>query len=246
MYTHTYITSMEACTVQCDQILVPSLQGLLFPFFHWTKFDIPFIGTILTGVFTAILAFFMTLGDLADAISIGTLLAFSLVCAGVMVLRYTRFDGAFHYLPVTLIVLYCLMCFVAAICFHYEAPLPITLIFAIVSVLLFVSMLFLKTVRVPTTFKCPLVPFVPCAGIAINMLMMAGLQYEAWIRLGVWMGIGFALYFFYGIYCSKMRLTDLTPNRVPDIQNEITNEAVSENISDEKSYQAKPGKFGFF
>ena len=150
----------------------------------------------------------MTLGDLADAISIGTLLAFSLVCAGVMVLRYTRKDGPTHYLPVTLIVLYSLICFVAGICFHYQAPLPITLVFVIGACLLFVSLLFMKTVNVPDTFKCPFVPFVPCAGIAFNMVMMAGLQYEAWIRLGVWLGVGMALYFFYGIYCSKMRLSD--------------------------------------
>ena len=173
----------------------------------------------------------MTLGDLADAISIGTLLAFSLVCAGVMVLRYTSFDGHVNFLPVTLISLYCISSFLAAICFHYEAPLPITLIFAIVSLLIFVSLCFLKTVRVPTTFKCPLVPLVPCAGIAFNMMMMAGLQYEAWIRLGVWMLVGFALYGFYGIYCSKMRLSDIRPptpkhnfdsSSVPAIQKEIT------------------------
>ena len=178
-------------------------------------FDIPFIGTILTGVFTAVLAFFMTLGDLADAISIGTLLAFSLVCAGVMVLRYTRSDGPMHLLPVTLIVSYSVICFVAGICFHYDAPLPVTLVFAIAAGLLFISMLFLKTVNVPKTFKCPFVPFVPSAGIAFNMIMMAGLQYEAWIRLGVWLAIGISLYFLYGIYSSKMRLSDNPLQRQP-------------------------------
>ena len=228
---HTlYVCTLYALyTCMLSKYCVVVLQGLLFPFFHWTTFDIPFIGTILTGVFTTILAFFMTLGDLADAISIGTLLAFSLVCAGVMVLRYTNFDGHVNFLPVTLISLYCINCFLGAICFHYEAPLPITLIFAIISLLIFVSLCFLKTVRVPTTFKCPLVPLVPCTGIAFNMMMMAGLQYEAWIRLGVWMLVGFALYFFYGIYSSKMRLSDIRPptarfdgSSVPAVQKEIT------------------------
>lgn len=195
---------------------------MLFPFFHWTKFDIPFLGTILTGVLTTVLAFFMTLNDLTDTISIGTLQAFSLVCAGVLVIRYTRKEGPAHYLPTIIIAIYILICFIAGICFHYEAPLPITLIFVIMAILLFVSMLFFKTVNVPKTFKCPLVPLIPCAGIAINMLMISGLPYEAWIRMAIWLAIGLSLYFMYGIYCSKMRLEDqITPKKPLEKEDEL-------------------------
>ena len=147
----------------------------------------------------------MTLDDLADAISIGTLLAFSLVCAGVMVLRYTR--GPTHYLPTILITTFSVFSLVSALTFHYSFPLPVTLALAVIGIMIFIAMLFLKATNIPSTFKCPLVPFVPCMGIAINMYMMAGLSYTAWIRLFVWMVIGVAIYFLYGIYCSKLRTT---------------------------------------
>ena len=175
--------------------------------FHWTskRLDTPVIGTILTGVFTAILAFFMTLSDLTDAISIGTLLAFSLVCAGVMVLRYTQ--GPTHYIPTILIAAFSLFCLFSALSFTYQLPLPLTIILAVVAFITFILMLFLKTVNLPTTFRCPLVPLIPCLGIAVNMYMMAGLSYTAWIRLFVWMAIGLMIYFLYGIYCSKLRVT---------------------------------------
>ena len=182
------------------------MQGLLFPFFHWTskRLDTPVVGTILTGVLTATLAFFMTLADLTDAISIGTLLAFSLVCAGVIVLRYTR-QNSNHYLPTLLVFLFTKLCLLSAVAFHYAFPLPVMIAAGVVAFLIFVFMLFLKPVNVPTTFRCPLVPFVPCMGIAINMYMMAGLSYAAWIRLAVWMVVGVSIYFLYGIYCSKLR-----------------------------------------
>jgi len=65
-------------------------DGLLFPFFADVnkRTGVPIFGTILTGIVTALIAFFTPEDTLADAISIGTLSAFSVVDAGVIVLRY--------------------------------------------------------------------------------------------------------------------------------------------------------------
>jgi len=52
----------------------------------------PHIGTIVTGVVSCIAAGLLPLGLLGDIISMGTLLAFGIVCAGVLVLRRTRPD----------------------------------------------------------------------------------------------------------------------------------------------------------
>src|SRR5947199_308001 len=47
-------------------------------------------------------------------------------------------------------------------------------------------------------FRAPLVPVVPVAGILICLLLMFSLPAENWLRLGVWLLIGFVIYFGYG------------------------------------------------
>ena len=51
------------------------------------KFRTPWITTIVFGVFAAVFPAFLPIGRLADLVNIGTLLAFTIVCAGVWVLR---------------------------------------------------------------------------------------------------------------------------------------------------------------
>ena len=57
------------------------------------RFKTPHVATVVTGVFAALIAAVFPLDVLADLISIGILLAFAVVCAGVLVLRKTRPDA---------------------------------------------------------------------------------------------------------------------------------------------------------
>jgi len=51
------------------------------------RFRTPWITTIVFGIFAALFPAFLPIGRLADLVNIGTLLAFTIVCAGVWVLR---------------------------------------------------------------------------------------------------------------------------------------------------------------
>ena len=53
-------------------------------------------------------------------------------------------------------------------------------------------------------FRAPLYPFVPLAGIGICGLLMFSLPSENWLRLIVWLGLGFIIYFVYGRHHSHM------------------------------------------
>jgi APA family basic amino acid/polyamine antiporter len=66
-------------------------DGFLPPAFSAVhkRFRTPHIGTIITSVFAVLLAAIFPLDILADLVSIGTLLAFVVVCAGIMMLRVT-------------------------------------------------------------------------------------------------------------------------------------------------------------
>ena len=69
-------------------------DGLLPPYMSrcHPRYKTPHVSTVITGVFAAVIAGIFPLDLLADLISIGILLAFAVVCIGVLVLRYTRPD----------------------------------------------------------------------------------------------------------------------------------------------------------
>ena len=114
------------------------------------KFRTPWKSTAIVGVLVAFTGSLLPIGVLGEMVSIGTLMAFVIVCAGVWVMRRSRPD-------------------------------------------------------VPRPFKTPWVPFVPIMGIVISLAMMLGLNPATWVRLLVWLAIGMALYFTYGIKHSKVQ-----------------------------------------
>ncbi|WP_026904349.1 amino acid permease [Pedobacter glucosidilyticus] len=67
--------------------LLPKFFGKVHP-----KFQTPYITTILTGFFAMLMAGFAPINLLGELVSIGTLLAFVIVCGGILVLRYTNPD----------------------------------------------------------------------------------------------------------------------------------------------------------
>lgn len=68
--------------------LLPPLFGKVHP-----RFKTPYVSTIITGVLAAIIGGLFPVQILGELVSIGTLLAFAVVCIGVLVLRYTRKDA---------------------------------------------------------------------------------------------------------------------------------------------------------
>ncbi|MFL6210981.1 MAG: amino acid permease [Pyrinomonadaceae bacterium] len=142
------ITSVVLVTMlsQARILLAMARDGLLPPGFFGAvhaRFRTPHKSTILTGIFAALLSSLLPLRVLSDLINIGTLLAFVMVCAAVLIMRRTNPDA--------------------------ERP-----------------------------FRAPFVPLVPILGILTCLLLMFSLPAENWLRLGVWLLIGFLIYFSYG------------------------------------------------
>jgi APA family basic amino acid/polyamine antiporter len=67
--------------------LLPKVFGRVHP-----RFKTPHVSTAITGVLAAAFAGLLPIGILGELVSIGTLVAFIVVCIGVIVLRYTRPD----------------------------------------------------------------------------------------------------------------------------------------------------------
>jgi APA family basic amino acid/polyamine antiporter len=65
--------------------LLPAFFGKIHP-----RYKTPYLSTIITGVVAMFVAGVFPIGLLGELVSIGTLLAFTIVCLGVLVLRYKR------------------------------------------------------------------------------------------------------------------------------------------------------------
>jgi APA family basic amino acid/polyamine antiporter len=57
----------------------------------------------------------------------------------------------------------------------------------------------------PRPFKVPFSPLVPILSALASLYLMYGLPFDTWLRLIVWMLIGFGVYFAYGAKHSKLR-----------------------------------------
>ncbi|GAM25505.1 hypothetical protein SAMD00019534_086800 [Acytostelium subglobosum LB1] len=191
-----------------------SRDGLLpkiFSYIH-PRFKTPFFSTWLTGICASIIALFFDIKVLADMVSIGTLLSFTLVCACVLAKRYPvlkdRKDSnarwIVKYLPAVLqrpIYLCIVIAIFAAICsagyIHYM-HWSVSLVFGVLGLIPSITIFFLVPCDIPVGFKCPLVPLVPILGIWVNVYLMMSLSWQTWIRLVVWLFIGLLIYIFYG------------------------------------------------
>ena len=92
--------------------------------------------------------------------------------------------------PSICLVLFLVLSFSAALAFQKEVWWAAGLLGGLTLCDFVALLLFKRPAKgVPKTFACPLVPWVPCAGILINMFMLAGLQQESWIRLCGFQGV---------------------------------------------------------
>ncbi len=96
--------------------LLPPVFGAVHP-----KFQTPWIAQIITGAAAMLIAGLFPIGLLGELVSIGTLLAFAIVCAGIFVLRFT--DPQIHR-PFRVPVFWLTAPLGVGSCFYLMANLP--------------------------------------------------------------------------------------------------------------------------
>jgi len=127
------------------------------------RFGTPARPTVILGVFTALVAGLLPIGEVAELVNIGTLSAFIIICTAVLVLR-------------------------------------------------------IRKPQLARSFRAPMIALVSPLGVLFSLLLIFGFPFvdaTGWHRIGglpaitferfvIWMGLGCLIYFFYGMWHSKL------------------------------------------
>jgi APA family basic amino acid/polyamine antiporter len=148
---------------QCRVLFAMSRDGLLPRYLAKTgSRGTPVRITAVVALLVALAASAFPMSKLEEMVNVGTLFAFVLVSAGVIVLRRTRPD-------------------------------------------------------LPRGFRTPWVPLLPIASVCACLWLMLNLSGVTWIRFGVWMVVGIAIYVGYG-----RRHSVLASRASPDISRDVS------------------------
>lgn len=169
-----------------------SRDGLLPPLFRRVhpRFRTPHVATLITGVFVASFAAIASIDEMVDLTNIGTLFAFILVSAGIIVLRRRdpdrprpfRVPGGWPWA----LGLYALLALILA-----WVPMGMALR---IGVLAAAALLFFLARNI----------IFPVLGILSCLYLIYYLPPTSWLRFAAWMNIGFVIYAGYGVLHSRL------------------------------------------
>ncbi|XP_038821105.1 cationic amino acid transporter 3-like [Salvelinus namaycush] len=247
-----------------------------------TRTKTPVMATIVSGCVASLMAFLFDLAALVDLMSIGTLLAYSLVAICVLILRYqpgtlssssqteklvelvggekvargdsgdeygldledcplrekftpclllfpsgalpTKTSGNIVYATTAIIsVLITVLCVVLAgkldeLMEVQPVWVTVCVVLALLCALCVIIIWRQPESKEALTFKVPLLPWLPLFSVFVNIYLMMQLDLATWCRFAVWMAIGFAIYFFYGIWHSSAAASSTPGKYEPALQ----------------------------
>jgi amino acid transporter len=191
--------------------LLPKVFSSIHP-----KFRTPWFSTLLTGFMVAIPALFMNLSEVTDLSVIGTLFAFTIVCAGVLVKdkefagqkRFVPYINSRYIAPILFVIVWGALIALNGdavnrfftdftsteeSAFYHKIPHFVFIVFSLgLTVLCFVKRLSL----------------IPVLGVIFCTYLMTELGMTNWIRFGIWLLIGLVVYFLYSYKHSKLHMRE--------------------------------------
>ncbi|MBE0646487.1 MAG: amino acid permease [Bacteroidales bacterium] len=191
--------------------LLPKRFGKINP-----RFRTPAFATVIAGIFVAIPALFMNLTEVTDLCSIGTLFAFVLVSGGVLVLDergkgriappdkkefHIPYLNTRYFLPVIWVGIGILLFYVDPSLIRDPGSGIRDLTYHEIPILLFIVIAIIITAfGIWKQWS-----LIPVLGLLTNLYLMAQLGTTNWFRFGIWLLIGLAIYFTFGVRHSKLR-----------------------------------------
>ena len=186
-------------------------DGLLPPIFSriHPKYQTPHVTTIFTGLAVGISAAFLDLSLVIQLCNIGTLFAFVVVCASVLLLRYR--DGREHPQGGTPYARSALWCWALVLLLGYlivKCAGDYKMVIALSLVMTLTIACAIKFRDLPACparpFNTPFAPLIPILGVMFCLILMCGSPDVTWKRFFAWLVVGLVVYLGYGIHHSRL------------------------------------------
>lgn len=187
-------------------------DGLFFKVFKQmdpvTK--IPVKGSWLTCIAVCAVCFFLNLEELSKIISLGNLLNFSFVNAGVIALRFRPPQSANSPIETSSNERFAWLFTIVAFVFsqslsQYSLTSPITLSLLVLTCGMIIFLSRLPQVNKPVaSYALPWFPLIPCLGIIGNFILASKIDSASWKFFFVYCILGVVFYVSYGIKHSKL------------------------------------------
>ncbi|XP_042489459.1 cationic amino acid transporter 1-like [Macadamia integrifolia] len=182
--------------------MVPPCLAYVHP-----KYGTPVGATIAMLVGTSVIAFFTDLNILSNLLSISTLFIFMLVAVALLIRRYYS-SGVTSQRHQTLLIGFLVVLIVSSIGTATLWAMGVTWWLPFVATLLvwFLSTVglrvFVPEARNPKVWGVPLVPWLPSLSIFINIFLLGSIDWQSYMRFGIWTGGLLVYYFFFGLHAS--------------------------------------------
>lgn len=168
------------------------------------KYGTPWFSTLLTGCVVGIPALFLNLDVVISLTSIGTLFAFVLVCAGILVLNQmpNKPESKFKVPYVNGKFIFPIMVILGFVAIGVYLPGYLTSIFTLElfpMVIFFVAIIIIAFLSFTKNFS-----LIPVLGFTSCFYLMAQESHTNWIRFFVWLAAGLVIYFAYSYKNSKL------------------------------------------
>jgi APA family basic amino acid/polyamine antiporter len=167
-------------------------DGLLPPLFARVhpRFQTPHVATILTGLFVAGFAAIASIDEMVDLTNIGTLFAFILVCAGIIVLRIKepsrprgfRVPGGWLWAGLL-----------------YAGPAAVVLLLPVPAIGQAITLIVIAVL-----FAAGRNHIIALLGIVCCLYLIYYLPPTSWLRFAAWLNCGFVIYVGYGAVHSRL------------------------------------------
>eukprot|EP00126_Sphaerothecum_destruens_P001496 Sdes_comp14876_c0_seq1m3607 len=219
----TCITVVTLCSLlgQPRIFYAMAKDGLLFaPFARLNENQVPAFGTIVTGVIASALALLINFSALADMVSAGTLMAFSIVCVGCLLNRMVNVGEEncsflWRFRSHLTLGYYFIGNYAFFLLFsqsHYlesVAQIMTAALFLLIIPAFAVVVVYFWTPRNQEIlpFMVPCMPVVPLLGVSADAYLFSGLNWLSYAYLGIWTAIGLFIYCGYGMWHSQVRLS---------------------------------------
>nr|GEY84579.1 cationic amino acid transporter 7, chloroplastic-like [Tanacetum cinerariifolium] len=172
-----------------------------------SKTSTPVNASVFLGILTAAIALFTELNVLLNLVSIGTLFVFLMVSNAVIYRRYVSIETTSPWPTLSFLLSFSFTCIMFTLLWWLAPPgkpkgfmLGACSAVSVVLVQLFDYMV--PQARKPDFWGVPLMPWIPCVSIFLNIFLLGNIDSPSYVRFGVFSAAIVLVYVLYSVHAS--------------------------------------------